>query len=189
MKIMRRRPEESKEQRFRKIYEDYYASFCIYAKQFIDDRNIREDIVSDVFATLWRKRNEMELRPETVLAFLKTCVRNSCLNYIKHQNYEMDYVESYKARSPAYEIDPDMVYTLEELYDLLYQTLEKLPENYRTVFVKHFFEGKTHVEIARDMGLSVKSIDRYKQKVMEILRHELKDYLPILLIIFHHASS
>lgn len=186
---MRRKSEQSKEQSFRKIYEDYYASFCIYAKQFIDDRNIREDIVSDVFATLWRKRNEMELRPETTLAFLKTCVRNSCLNYIKHQRYEIDYVENYRVGPPAYEIDPDTVYSLEELYKLLYQTLEKLPENYRTVFVKHFFEGKTHIEIARDMSLSVKSIDRYKQKVMEILRHELKDYLPILLIILNQSSS
>lgn len=181
--MMRRIPKEGKEQNFRKIYEDYYASFCIYAKQFVEDRNIREDIVSDVFATLWRKWDEIELRPETVLGFLKTCVRNSCLNYIKHLNYEIDYAESCRVRSPAYELSPDTVYSTEELYKLLYQTLEKMPENYQTVFAKHFFERKTRVEIAQDMGLSVKSIDRYKQKVIDLLRHELKDYLPALLIL------
>lgn len=187
---MRRRiAEQNKEQNFRKIYEEYYASFCIYAKQFIDDRSIREDIVSDVFAVLWRKWDEIELKPETVLAFLKTCVRNSCLNYLKHLRYETDYVESCKKRTPVYEIDPDAVYSLEELYELLYQTLKKLPENYTTVFVKHFFEGKTHSAIAKDMNLSVKSIDRYKQKVIEILRHELKDYLPFLFILLYWCFS
>ena len=40
---------------------------------------------------------------------------------------------------------------------MLYETLNKLPENYRTVFMKSFFEGKTHAEIAEEMNLSVKS--------------------------------
>ena len=64
-----------------------------------------------------------------------------------------------------------------------YETLNKLPENYRTVFIKSFFEGKTHTEIAEEMNLSVKSINRYKQKTMELLRNELKDYMPLLLLL------
>ena len=66
---------------------------------------------------------------------------------------------------------------------MLYNTLNKLPENYRTVFIKSFFEGKTHTEIAEEMNLSVKSINRYKQKTMELLRNELKDYMPLLLLL------
>lgn len=34
------------------------------------------------------------------------------------------------------------------------------------------------------MNLSVKSINRYKQKTMELLRNELKDYMPLLLLLF-----
>lgn len=63
----------------------------------------------------------------------------------------------------------------------------KLPENYRTVFIKSFFEGKTHTEIAEEMNLSVKSINRYKQKTMELLRNELKEYMPLLLLLFLRA--
>jgi len=53
--------------------------------------------------------------------------------------------------------------------------------------MKSFFEGKTHVEIAEEMNLSVKSINRYKQKTMELLRNELKDYLPLLLLLFYRT--
>ena len=70
---------------------------------------------------------------------------------------------------------------------MLYETLNKLPENYRTVFIKSFFEGKTHTEIAKEMNLSVKSINRYKQKTMELLRNELKEYMPLLLLLFLRA--
>ena len=70
---------------------------------------------------------------------------------------------------------------------MLYEKLNKLPENYRTVFIKSFFEGKTHTEIAEEMNLSVKSINRYKQKTMELLRNELKEYMPLLLLLFLRA--
>ena len=70
---------------------------------------------------------------------------------------------------------------------MLYETSNKLPDNYRTVFIKSFFEGKTHTEIAEEMNLSVKSINRYKQKTMELLRNELKEYMPLLLLLFLRA--
>lgn len=116
------------------------------------------------------------------------CVKNSCLNYLKHQEYEWSYAENIQKKAPIYETEPDSVYTLDELYRMLHETLDKLPENYRTVFVESFFEGKTHVEIAEEMNLSVKSINRYKQKTMELLREELKDYLPLLLLLFSYPE-
>ena len=45
----------------------------------------------------------------------------------------------------------------------------------------------TPEEIAEEMNLSVKSINRYKQKTMELLRNELKEYMPLLLLLFLRA--
>lgn len=179
MRISRR--ENNKEKEFRKLYEEYYAPFCIYAKRFIDDITVCEDIVSEVFASLWDKSDSIELKPITATAYLKICVRNSCLNYLKHIEYEWSYHEFCRNQSPVYATDTDSVYTLNELYEKLSAALAKLPPNYRTVFAKSFFEGKTHAEIAEEMELSVKSIHRYKQKTMDFLRKEFKDYLPALL--------
>lgn len=176
-------PENSKERAFKQLYEEYYAPFCLYAKRFIDDINTREDIVSDVFTSLWDKVETFDFNSETALGYIKMCVRNSCLNYLKHQECEWNYAENYQKKAPIYENEPDSVYTLDELYKMLYDTLNKLPENYRIVFTKSFFEGKTHVEIAEEMNLSVKSINRYKQKTMELLRNELKEYIPLLALL------
>ncbi len=70
------------------------------------------------------------------------CVKNNCLNYLKHQEYEWNYAELVRKKTPIYENEPDSVYTLNELYHMLYETLDKLPENYRTVFIESFFNGK-----------------------------------------------
>lgn len=66
---------------------------------------------------------------------------------------------------------------------MLHETLEKLPESHRDVFTKTFVEGKKQEEIAKELDISVKSVNRYKQKTLEILRSELKDYLPLLLLL------
>ena len=39
---------QPKEQTFKQLYEEFYAPFVLYAKRFIDDKETREDIVSDV---------------------------------------------------------------------------------------------------------------------------------------------
>ena len=180
---------QTKERAFKQLYEEYYAPFCLYAKRFVDDKETREDIVSDVFTSLWDKldTDSFNLQSNTALAYIKMCVKNSCLNFLKHQEYEWSYAENIQKKAPVYETEPHSVYTLDELYRMLYETLDKLPENYRTVFMKSFFEGKTHVEIAEEMNLSVKSINRYKQKTMELLRNELKDYLPLLLLLIYRT--
>ena len=121
--------ESNDEKEFRKLYEEYYAPFCIYAKRFINDMAICEDIVSDVFASLWDKRNSIELKKDTATAYLKICVRNSCLNYLKHLEYEWNYNELCQKQPPVYATESDSVYTLNELYDMLFKALERLPQN------------------------------------------------------------
>ncbi|NDV67231.1 RNA polymerase sigma-70 factor [Bacteroides sp. 224] len=174
----------SKEQEFRKLYETYYAPFCLYAKRFVEDKDTREDIFSDVFTSLWSNIDSFDLNSETALGYIKMCVKNKCLNFLKHQEHEWNYAEIIQKKAPIYEREPDSVYTLDELYRMLHEALDKLPENYRTVFIESFFKGKTHAEIAEELELSVKSINRYKQKTIEILRKELKEYMPLILLLF-----
>ena len=79
-------PRHDKEQAFKQLYEEYYAPFCLYAKRFIEDKEAREDIVSDVFASLWDKIDSFELDSDTTLGYIKMCVKNSCLNYLSIRN-------------------------------------------------------------------------------------------------------
>ena len=174
--------EHTKEQVFREIYEEYYGPFCLYAKRFIVDMDTRKDIVSEIFTALWYKVDSNELQSDTILGYIKSSVRNSCLNYLKHQEYERNYA-TLLPPLPAYEMESESVNTLDELYKMLHDILNKLPDDHRMVFTKSFFEGKTHAEIAEEMNLSVKSVNRYKQKTMEVLRRKLKGFAFFILLL------
>jgi len=69
-----------------------------------------------------------------------------------------------------------------ELEQQLSKSIEKLPEQCRIIFKMSRFEELRYQEIADKMGLSVKTIENQIGKALKILRIELADYLPILLL-------
>lgn len=177
---------KAKEQTFKQLFEKYYAPFCIYAKRYINDSTLREDLVSDAFTSLWSKRDDIDFNEDTIIAYIKTSVKNNCLNYIKHQSYELNYAEQCLNNQEIFANSPDCVYTLKELYERLNKSLEKLPQSYQEVFIKLFYEGKTHSKIASEMNISIKTVDRYKTKVIQELSKEFKEYLPLLILIIQY---
>jgi RNA polymerase sigma-70 factor (ECF subfamily) len=173
----------TKEKTFSELFQRYYIPFCLYAKRFIDDRDLREDLVSEVFTTLWDKIEHDEIQSDTVVAYLRVSVQNACLNHLKHARYVQDYAEQWAIRAPLYEETPDTLYTEETLWQLLLKTLNKLPSEYRKAFIDSYYHGKTHTEIAAEMEISVKSVNRYKQKAITLLRNELKEWMPLIAMV------
>jgi RNA polymerase sigma-70 factor (ECF subfamily) len=168
---------------FRLLFDRFYASLCLYAKRYIDDRLAREDIVQDVFSTVWEKRKYI-LPNTSAKNYLVSCVRNNSLNYLRKLEYLQEYQSNVIVNTPAYAESQNEVYNLQELQDLLARTLENLPEPYRLAFVMSRFEDKSSGEIAEIMNVSVRTVERYRARAMEILRNELKDYLPLVFILY-----
>src|SRR3712207_2638528 len=172
-----------KELYFKKLFEDYYAPFCLYAKRFILEREEREDIVSEVFLNVWKKIEANNFNKDSDIEYIRLAVRNQCLNHIKHQEYVIDYTAWMQQKSVIYAASPDTIYTLEELYSLLSDILKKLPEEYRTVFVNCFLHERKQAEVAKEMNVSIKTINRYKKKIQQILQKDLKDYMLLLFLL------
>lgn len=172
-----------KEKQFRALYAQYYAPFCLFARHFIDNPTICEDLVSDVFVNMWGRIDTIDLDSPTVSAYIKMCVRNACLNHIRHNMHKENFEQESRFAELIYEDNTDRVYSLDELYRMLYEVLESLPESHRQVFIKTYVEGKSREEIASELDISVKSVGRYKQKTLELLRSELSDFLPVVMLL------
>lgn len=168
---------------FKKMFEYYYANLCIYAKRYISDLSTREDLVQDMFCNLWINRDKIDyLMP--VSNYLMISVRNQCLNHIrKNSKQEFDY-EIQIEKLPLYAEVDSHLYLLQELEDIYNKTLASLPEEYRIAFVMSRMEDRPTAEIAETLGVSVRTVERYRNKAIELLRTELKDYLPLLSLLW-----
>lgn len=170
------------EKAFEKLFGLFYPSLSIYAKRYIEDRAVREDIVQDVFVALWESRKKLQITT-SIRSYLILSVRNHSLNYLRREGLNRQYQEFISAKQLTSTEEED-VYLLSELYDLLESALAKLPETYRIVFEMHNMEGKDYAEIAEALNISVRTAKRYKSQVIDLLKDELKDYLPLMVLIY-----
>src|SRR5690606_30825490 len=75
---------------FSEIYTRYHSLLYIYAHKKLQDKQEAQDVVHDVFITLWEKR--FELRIQISLAnYLYTAVRNKSLDIFAHKKVEEKY--------------------------------------------------------------------------------------------------
>ena len=170
---------------YRSLFEHYYAALCLFAKRYIEDRDVREDIVQDVFFNIWEKRKSITANI-SARNYLVTSVKNLSLNYLRKQSYIQEYQNKIIENPPLYSNGEEDLYTLNESEALLAKTLEKLPPEYRMAFEMSRMEQRSMEEIAEIMGVSIRTVERYRNKALEILKKELKDYLPLLLLLLNN---
>lgn len=147
-----------------------------------------EDIVLESLMSYWENRSTIHPDSNT-RAYVLTIVKNRCLNYLNHQRVRQS-AEEYLLKAEEWELDlhinslkafePDQVFS-EEIQQIVEDTLNKLPEQTRLIFIKSRYENYSHKQIAEEMGLSTKSVEFHITKALKVLRIALKDYFPAFL--------
>ena len=170
------------EEAFRILFYDFFAPLCVFAHRYLEEMETCEDIVQETFYRIWKNRKDLDIQV-SARNFLITSVRNACLDLIRKQEIEKRWIEK-RLEEDTEEYED--LYTTQELESLLNQALDKLPEQIASTFRMNRFDGKTYVEIAEEKQISVKTVEAYMTRALKFLRIELKDYLPILLILYPH---
>lgn len=154
---------------YHQLYDDYYKVLVLYAINFISARQASEDIVQELFSTMWEKRMKFLSYP-SFRAYLYNSVRNASLNYLKHLNVESLYLEQL---STTYrELTEEEDTSEEEIYRLLFQAIDKLPPRCREVFLLHI-DGKKNEEIAVALGISVETVKTQKKRAIHFIKNQL----------------
>jgi len=168
---------------FNSLFTGYYAKLCIYCESLVGDRHIAEDLVQDVFVSVWMKLHELN-PDETVRSYLYKSVRNACFQYLRHQKVETGYSESVKTKLTEIECIPSHRVITDtdpaeqaEIQTLYLQALDRLPAQTREIFLCSRDKGMKYSEIAGLMNLSVKSVEYHISGALKVFREILKDYL------------
>jgi RNA polymerase sigma-70 factor (ECF subfamily) len=163
------------------LYVRYFHLLVLNAIKFVSDHDEAIEIVQDVFV---RVCHDLEHLPANTdyKSYLYRSVRNSCLNYLKHKKV----IENYRDKHSE-DIETENVSELEknELNKAVEQAINLLPENWREVFLLSRFEELKYYEIAGKLNISEKTVEKYISKSLKFLKIRLRDFLPILAVIFY----
>ena len=159
------------------LFRRYYPPLCAYACQYVNEADA-ENAVQDVMLWLWEKRNSIIIR-NSVSTYLYHAVKNHCMTLVSRNIIKEKVISAiHEAMREKFE-NPDF-FMAGELQKKFNDTLEGMPEHYRTAFIKSRFDNMTYKEIAAEEGLSPKTIEYRIYQAIRILQTELKDWLPLL---------
>jgi RNA polymerase sigma-70 factor (family 1) len=173
---------QGQESAFEQMFRTYYERLCRYADTLLRDTDEAEEMVQTVFLTIWEKRADLEITL-SLKAYLYRAVHNHCLNRIKHYSVRENHREySLYFQPDGYDSVTEAIHA-HELEERIERAVSKLPEQCQVVFRMSRFEELKYQEIADQLGLSVKTIENQIGKALRIMRQELSDYLPVLIIL------
>lgn len=162
------------------VFKQFYSPLYTFASRFVFEHEC-EDIVQETMVWLWENRDG--IHPEKSLkSLLFTIVKNKCLNRVSHKQVRQEvHQKLYLKFSTQFE-DPEF-YMQEDLIQKLEAAIQALPKDYREAFEMSRYEDMTYQQIAEVVGMSYKTVAYRISQALRILRVELKDYLPLLLLL------
>ena len=164
---------------FEYLFKTYHPRLRNYASRFVQDEGELDDIIQDCFVRLWEQRTA--LTDISLSSLLFTMVRNRCLNYLRHKTCtticKIDALLNQQGSEQLYAMDmhhqPDEETICAELTREIAQILDSLPPRCREVFVLSRFEGLKNREIAEQLGISVKVVEKQMTKALTTFRKML----------------
>jgi RNA polymerase sigma-70 factor, ECF subfamily len=174
---------EGDETAFEMIFKEHYQALCRYANSFLSDKDEAEEVVQSAFLGIWEKRGSITVTL-SLKAYLYQAIRNRCLNVIKHEKVKQAHAQHEAVMSVKYYEPTSEAVLSNELEQKIYVAMQALPEQCRLVFKLSRFEQLKYQEIADQLNISVKTVENQIGKALKIMREQLRDYLPILLLLF-----
>jgi RNA polymerase sigma-70 factor (ECF subfamily) len=163
-------------------FNEYFEVLHRYAYTMLKDSDEAKDVVQVIFIQLWEKRDTLTIR-QSVRAYLYTATHNHCLNRIKSQQTRQRHYNHFATgETESSTASEDQLY-LRELKKEVLSAMETLPEKCREIFYKSRFEEKTYPEIAKELGISVKTVEAQMGKALRTLRTLLADRTFLYLLI------
>ncbi len=169
---------------FESLFQQLQPRLFAFCCKYIDDKELARDFVQECFIHLWENYETIESSYES---YLFTAVKNRCLSYFRSLKIRTEYEASVDLRIREIALHPEIPEPLTEIYltdirQLLHESVEKLPEKCKLIFKMSRYQEMKNQEIANTLGISVRTVEAQIYNALKILKKELRDYAPLLLL-------
>lgn len=164
---------EGDENAFKYFFDTYYEDLCCFANTYLRDESLSEDVVQDIFIYLWEKKKFLPVDC-SIKSYLYTASKNKSLNHLRNTKNKNRIIDELLTQTQiSYEENADLSIEFEELKKVIYNAVEGLPTQCKTIYQLSREKGLTNKEIAEELGISIKTVENQ----MTIAIRKIKDFL------------
>jgi len=162
--------EGEKQKLFKELFIKNYSRLYYAALYLLGDVEMAKDVVNDSFVNLWDEYRKEGNDRDYNFNYLYLCVRNQCLDIIRHNEVKSKYARLYKQLHQEGLLAEDE--QKDDRLDVIYKVLEQMPPRTRFVMEQCYLENKKYAEVAEILGLSRDGIRAHVMKGLKMLRNE-----------------
>ncbi|MCW3467593.1 RNA polymerase sigma factor [Chitinophaga nivalis] len=170
----------------------YKATVPLLSKQayrILQDQEQTKDVIQDVFISLFLKRKTLPANTN-ITGYLSNAVKYKVSNILRNKLVQEGHHQELLKQAHQREATPPQTLEQHELKKQIAHSINTLPQKCREVFMLNYYGNLPYKDIAQEMGISVKTVEKHMSKALQVLRKELKEtYYPgvfLLLMSMHH---
>ncbi len=170
-----------KKESFQHLFDLYFNALCAFCYKYIKDEMEVQDLVQEVFVSLWEKRADFD-HESAIKSYLYTSSRNKCLNVLKHRTVIQKHEEAL-----IYELESDKFFhdhvMEEDIFRQLYNEISELPEGAQKIMLL-VLKGMKNKEVADSLGISENTVKTQKKIAYNKIRENLGPNFSAILLAF-----
>ncbi|WP_291097478.1 MULTISPECIES: RNA polymerase sigma factor [unclassified Flavobacterium] len=143
------------------IFSNFFKNHAKSLRNFLfyryGNKDQAEDLTQEAFIKLWQNCASVPI--EKAKSYIYTIANNGSLNEIKHQKVVLEYENNFSGPDKSNET-PEFLLEEKQFKNKLLKAIEDLNETQRIAFLMHRIDGKKYSEIAEELNISVKAVEK-----------------------------
>lgn len=157
------------ESAFKKLFTCYYPKVRCFLGHFISNADDAMDLAQNIFVKIWLQR---ELLPsiKSFGAYLYTMSRNAAIDYGRTHKVKIPLTDLTENNYNDNSYESESVFFAKETEIQMAHAISRMPEKRKLVFILSRMEGKSNGEIAKELGISKKTVENHINLALKELR-------------------
>lgn len=143
------------------VYATFFKSHVKPLRNFLlykfGNSDQAEDATQEAFIKLWQNCKDVPL--EKAKSYIYTIANNTTLNVIAHKKVVLNY-EKTSVKNERSNESPEFLMEEDEFKTKLLTAIDNLNETQRIAFLMNRIDGKKYAEIAVELNISVKAVEK-----------------------------
>ncbi len=157
------------------LYKEASPELLRLLHRRLGNRQDAEEVAQDAFEKLCSLEERDDIRD--LRNYFFTMANRMALNVLRRRNTENDYLVKQRPllmdESDSM-FDPAGIARRDEKLSLVKKAIQALPQKTGHIFLLHRFEGYTYPEIAKQLGLSKKSVEYHMSRALGAVMNVVK---------------
>ena len=141
---------------FNYLYDHYSGSLFTIINQIVSDKDTACDVLQEVFVNIWRKTGTYDETKGRLFTWMLNIARNAAIDKVRSKGYR----DNQRTRPIAEGENSGMAMSSNPVINDvgLKKVLTTLNEEYRKLIDLSYFQGFTHEEIAKMLGIPLGTV-------------------------------